>query len=282
MHGVATKDFQVAARETLDLGDIKSPSLMRRASTDSNPTRERGVASTIHGRIVGVDGKPAEGVDVAVIAWRKAIDRGGDLKTMDALLGESKTDADGQYRIELDDVSSKTHRDAHVMARASGTALAWRKLNLDAAAVEASFELKPEEAISGRLVDIEGQAAAGVRFQVSSMMPRVITDQWPPDGIGLWRILSYKYIPLAWPKAIVTDAKGHFVIHGVPKDHGISLEVEGSDSFAPQDISLNTGMAEQRGERDGTYRPLVKNFKPGEEAVLPLAPAQLFTGTVRV
>src|SRR4029077_2405021 len=180
--------------------------------------------------------------------------------------------SDGQYWIALSGVSSKTHRDANVIARASGSALAWRKLTLDVGNVEASFELQPEGEISGRLVDIEGQPAAGVRFQVSSIIPRVITDQWPPDGIGLWRIFSYRRTPLAWPQPIVTDAKGHFVIHGVPKDHGISLEVKGSDRFAPQDISLNTGMAEQRGERDGTYRPLVKNFKPGEEAVLPLTP----------
>src|SRR5260370_716661 len=112
--------------------------------------------STIQGRIVGVEGKLAENVDVAVIARRTTIGRGGDLEPMGAVLGESKTDSDGRYQIELIGASSKTHRDANVTARASGSALAWRKLNLDAGDDEASFELQSEETISGRLVDIEG------------------------------------------------------------------------------------------------------------------------------
>ena len=236
--------------------------------------------STIHGRIAGVDGKPAAGVDVAVIGRRTAVGRGGDLEPMGAVLGESKTDSGGRYQIELAGVSSKTHRDANVIARASGSALAWKKLNLDAGDVETSFELQPEETIPGRLVDIEGQPAAGVRFEVSGVSSRVAQGKFP-TGVALWPIFSYPRTPAAWPQPIVTDGEGRFVIRSVPKDHVVGLEVEGDDRFAPQEISLNSGMAEQRGERDGTYRPLIKNFKPGEEAVLPLAPAQLFTGTVR-
>ncbi len=45
-------------------------------------------------------------------------------------------------------------------------------------------------------------------------------------------------------------------------------------------MALNTGLSEQRGQRDGTYRPLVKNSAPGQVALLPLAPAQLFEGVV--
>ncbi len=41
-------------------------------------------------------------------------------------------------------------------------------------------------------------------------------------------------------------------------------------------------LPEQRPESDATYRSLVRNVKPGEEAVLPLAPAQIFEGVVRL
>ncbi len=58
------------------------------------------------------------------------------------------------------------------------------------------------------------------------------------------------------------------------------MAVQENDRFAQQDVALNTGMPEQRGERDGTYRPLVKNVDGGEEAVVALAPAQPFEGTV--
>ena len=39
--------------------------------------------------------------------------------------------------------------------------------------------------------------------------------------------------------------------------------------------------ARAKGRARRAYRSLVKNVKPGEEAVLVLAPAQIFTGTVR-
>ena len=39
-------------------------------------------------------------------------------------------------------------------------------------------------------------------------------------------------------------------------------------------------MREQRGPRDGTYRPLVKNVELGEEAVLTLSPGKVITGKV--
>src|SRR5262249_8602384 len=51
--------------------------------------------------------------------------------------------------------------------------------------------------------------------------------------------------------------------------------------FGSQQLVLNTDMPEERGERDGTYRPLIRNAKPGEELVVPLSPAQIFEGTIR-
>jgi hypothetical protein len=116
---------------------------------------------TIHGRVTGVDGKPAVGADVAVIARRNSIGRGGDLDSRADVLAETKSDSDGRYEIELTGVSSKTHQNANLIVRSSGLALGWRRLNLDAGDVEVSFDLKPEQSIAGRLVDIEGQPAAG-------------------------------------------------------------------------------------------------------------------------
>jgi hypothetical protein len=87
--------------------------------------------------------------------------------------------------------------------------------------------------------------------------------------------------PQAWPPVVAADHEGHFEIRGIPADHGVNLMVDGNDRFARQTVTLNTGAPEQRPANDATYRPLVRNFKPGEEAVLPLAPAQIFEGVVR-
>ena len=252
-----------------------------RAEETPMPATSDAKRTTIHGRISGVDGKPAADVDVAVIGSRKGTERGGDLAPLGVVLAERRTDSDGRYRIELDGISSKTHRYVNLIARTNGTALAWRKLNLNAD-VDESFRLQSEEMISGRLVDIEGQPAAGVNLHVSAIVARIADKaRWPTEGVGLDGNFRPSRWPLAWPEPIVTDGEGRFAIHGVPREHGVNLEVEGGERFAPQTIVLNSGMAEQRGERDATYRSLIKNLKPGEEAVLPLSPAQLFTGTVR-
>ena len=182
------------------------------------------------------------------------------------MLTETQTDAEGRYQIKLEGITSKTHVQPYLIARAAGSALAWKSLNLDAADTEASFELKPEQPVTGRLVDIEGQAAVGVHLRVGSVMKRVTDGQWSDEGV---RFYDGQQPPMAWPQSIVTDNQGRFTIDGIPKDHGVFLVVEGNERFAPQSVSLNTGLAEQRGERDGTYRPqVVKNLNAGDEAVL--------------
>ena len=300
-HIELSKELKFEPGETVDLGTIDVTSKNRpepirtQAANGKNKSTTIATASEtenvsmhatsdsprqkIHGRITGADGKPTAGASVAAIAMRVAHGRGGDLEPPGTVLGEAQTDADGRYQFELEKVSSKTHLYPKLIARASGSAVAWKSLNLDAADTEASFELQPEQPITGRLVDIEGQPAAGVQVRVAGITPRVAGDQSSSEGVGFFEA---RQLPAAWPHPIVTDDKGRFTIGGIPKDYGLLLHVEGTERFAPQSLSLNTGMSEQRGERDGTYRPqVVKNLKAGDEAVLALAPAQLFTGTVR-
>src|SRR5262249_29821698 len=107
-----SKEFKATARETIDLGDLtvekptrgtasaanRSTSL-RRGESSIGETRARG-HSTVHGHIAGSDGKPGAGVDVAVVAIRTAVGRGGDLQPRGVVLAEAKTDADAKYRIE--------------------------------------------------------------------------------------------------------------------------------------------------------------------------------------
>ena len=283
-----SKELKFEPGETVDLGTIDVTSKIRpepirtQAANGKNKSTTIATASEtenvsmhatsesqrqkIHGRVTGADGKPTADASVAAIAMRVAHGRGGDLEPPGTVLGESRTDADGRYQFELAKVSLKTHLYPKLIARAGGSALAWKSLNLDAADTEASFELQPEQPVTGRLVDIEGQPAAGVQLRVAGITPRVAGDQSSSEGVGFFEARQF---PAAWPQLIVTDDKGSFTIGGIPKDHGLLLRTEGTERFAPQSLSLNTGMSEQRGERDGTYRPqVVKNLKAGDEAVL--------------
>ncbi len=233
--------------------------------------------AVVAGRITLVGDKPVAGAHVAVIAMRIGPSRSGDFASRGQVLAEGVTNEDGLYRLNFSGANSKTHRHAKVIARKDGAAVAWQGLNLDAASTEASLELPPEELIVGRLVDIEGQSAAGVRLSVRGVMKKTDDGTWSHDGAGY---RGGEPVPAAWLSPVASDDQGWFTIRGIPAGYGVFLDVVGGDRFAPQDILLNSGMPEQRGERDGTYRALVKNVSLGEELVLPLAPAQLFEGVV--
>jgi beta-lactamase regulating signal transducer with metallopeptidase domain len=231
----------------------------------------------LEGRVTDDKGNPISGVHVAVIARLIQPARGGDFDASSAVLTEGTTDKDGQYRLSLKGVSPKTHAYATLIARKEGMGLAWQQRDLDAPKEYAPLKLVAEEPIRVKLLDVKGKPAAGVRLAIRSIVQRR-EGGFATEGIGY---ANDKKLPDAWLPPVTADTEGRLVIHGVPAGHGVYLEVEKTDRFAPQDISLNTGAPDERGERDGTYRSLVKNVKPSEEAVLSLPPPQPFEGVVR-
>ncbi len=274
--------IRVDPGESKDLGDVRLADEAELAAAAKQAKKEPPSVRTkqhfvVAGQIILADGKPASDTHVAVIAMRIRSARGGDYTPGGEALAEGKTDANGRYQLSVVGASSKTHSYANVIARKDGHAIAWRQLNLDAPTTESSLTLAPDEPIRGRLVDIEGQPAAGVRLAIRSIMKKTNDAAPLEEGVGYQ---GGDHVPLAWLPPITSDEDGRFTITGVPAGDGVYLDALGSDRFAPQDIALNSGMAEQRGERDGAYRPLVKNAAPGIEAVLPLSPAQLFEGLV--
>ncbi|HLA85463.1 MAG TPA: hypothetical protein VJL29_11770, partial [Thermoguttaceae bacterium] len=186
-------------------------------------------------------------------------------------------DADGRYRLVLSGVSSKSHRDATLIVGKEGKGLAWKRFDPDAKQVEASFELADEQPILGRLLDKQGDPAAGIRVSPRAVLLTVKDDEYSRGVVGY---PGFETPPRAWPPSVTTDQKGRFVVHGIGPGHGVWLRVGPTDQFAPQDLTINSGMSETRGEHDGTYRAQVKNVKPGQEAVITLAPAQIFEGVV--
>lgn len=231
----------------------------------------------VSGRVTDDQGKPLSGVHVAVIGRLIQPARGGDFDSSSAVLTEGTTDKDGKYRLSLKGVSSKTHAYVMLIARKKGLALAWQQRDLDTPSAEAPLKLVAEEPIRVKLLDVTGKPAAGVRLAIRAVIQRS-DNRFNTQGVGY---SNDQKLPDAWLPPVTSDDEGRLVLHGIPAGHGVYLEVEESDRFAPQSIMLNTGAPEERGERDGTYRGLIKNAKPGEEAVLTLAAAQPFEGTVR-
>jgi beta-lactamase regulating signal transducer with metallopeptidase domain/protocatechuate 3,4-dioxygenase beta subunit len=243
----------------------------------SSPGTKEATTAVVRGRVVNADGQPIVGADVAVIAMRTVNEPGGFLSALGEIPAEGKTDDAGQFTFTFPKLSTKTHQSAYVIARATGLGLAFAKLNLSDGEFDVTFKVLPEESIRVRIVNVDGQPGVGVPMRIQAITPQ--------DGGGDWQksiaFTQTKTYPAAWLTAPVPDKEGRFVLHGVPPGYGVSLDVLGDEQFAPQQVSLNTGLPEERTERDATYRPLVKNGKPGEEVVLPLAPAQWFEGIVR-
>jgi hypothetical protein len=288
--GTAFKGVEVKAGENKDLGDL----VVRADQSDSADDTKKvsaaqpAEAKTVRGRVTR-GGRPAVGAHVAVIAQSTATARGGEFSSdQSAVLAEATADEKGEYVLHLGDVSQKTHIYANLIARQDGSAVTWRQLNLDAPQTEAALELSDEEPIRGKLIDLEGQPARGVRMSIVSVIESTKGSAGgsalPRFGLVDGSAVDYHgvdKVPAAWLAPMTSDEQGKFVIHGVAADNGVMLGVAGDDRFARQDIALNAGWLEQRGERDATYRSLVKNVKPGEEALLTLAPAQLFEGVVK-
>jgi protocatechuate 3,4-dioxygenase beta subunit len=292
--GRVFKAVRIEPGENKDLGDIRveqekdeEPEKEKRventpaASSKPAPAASRAGTSAangsaIAGRVTDAAGKPIAGAQIAAIARRSTPARGGNLQYDGEVLCEASTDDKGEYNLRLKGVSSKTHRYGSLIARAGDLAVAWKKLDLDSPQTEASFNLVQDEPIRGRLIDIEGRPAANVKFNVRSVI-KTVTSGWSEEGAGY----RGEKTPAAWLPPITCDSEGRFTIRGVPPGHGVHIDVEPTDLFAPQGISINTGNSESRGENDGTYRALVRNGKLGEEIVLPLSPAQIFEGTIR-
>jgi beta-lactamase regulating signal transducer with metallopeptidase domain len=231
---------------------------------------------TLAGCILDATGKPASGAFIAILAYNVQPKPGAtDLSAWAEVLAEATT-ADGKFELQLGDVTSKTHIYPSLLARTQDSGLAWRRLDFDVSETDIELTLQPQELLEGRLVDIDGRPVAQLPIELSGIMTPA-DDSPSRNELGL---PGLDQPPKAWLPPIKTDDRGNFTIRNVTLGHGLRLKIPGTEQVATQDLSLNTGMREQRGENDRTYRPLVKNVKLGERATMALAPAQIFEGVV--
>ena len=233
------------------------------------------VAETvIVGQVTDSDGRPVPNASVAAFATPRRLKVHADPILDNFALSESTTDDQGNYQLEFSEVTSRTHGGGFVIARKAGNAMAWKPLNLDDHLANLSLSMKRETPIRGRLVDLQGQPADRVELRVASVSKRS-----PNQQPRIYAPYLFDVAPVAWLPTVRSDPMGRFTIHGVAPEYGVRLSVVGGERFAMQEISLNTGESEERRHEQG-YHQLVRNVAAGEEALLPLAPAQFLEGTV--
>ena len=203
---------------------------------------------TVTGRVLDPDGKPAAGVPVDIVGVPRAPETGTDVRR-DAyvVLGQGATDGDGRFRIEASRGSSARFHDVYALAGVAGPGSGFGSVKLasDAEQPAAEIRLRPEQVIRGRLVDVNGQPAAGVEVQLDSVYARAVPGRragvstapapaaatsGPPRPTGL----------RAWPKSVTTDDQGRFVVAGVGRGLFVSLSVR-DPRFAQQRFDLEAG-----------------------------------------
>ncbi len=252
-------------------------SVTKSSMTTTNLSNEEGevgglLPSVVTGAVTNSDGTPEVNALVAVLAMKPA----GNAWPQPVVLSEGTSDEQGRFALSLREATPTTHRSAFVIARTQDSAVTWQAIDLNTTPHNVKLTLLEAQSIQVRLVDSEGTPQANLDVELMGITPAGGSGDLD-EGIGFGGVTApgTSVIP-HWK----TDDQGLLTLLAIPKDHGVLLRVSGNDHVAPQTLLLNSGQAEQRGERDMTYRSLVKNTSTGEIAILSLAPAQFFSGRV--
>jgi RNA polymerase sigma factor (sigma-70 family) len=253
--GARTQAEDAAVRNSPP-SEVKQP-----AKNDAGKPAET-KALVISGRVLDPDGKPAAKAEVALVGRAKPPLRGEFRNTWSKVLTQGQTDGEGRFRLQHSKGSPDDFYEVFVLARASGYALGRKTLEDGAKKGEVEVRLNQEQPVRGRLVDLQGQPAAGVKVHVLGFSAGIA-----PNAALQKNVLRAGFLELPqglrlWPEAATTDAKGRFVLHGLRPDWNITIEVHGKDQ-ALQEIVLK---AQDKGK--------------SEEVPLVLSPVRILEGTV--
>jgi RNA polymerase sigma factor (sigma-70 family) len=203
------------------------PAIRRRADTASeqSPDEEkRRIAVT--GQVVDEKGNPVIGADVAALGVPTGKERGGNLSGPEGrLLVQTKTGADGRFEVSLAGNTRTRFRYVDLVAGFQGHGLGSQRIGLELDRPEVAVKLPSEQVIHGRLLDLQGRPTAGVRISLAGMGRCELG--MAPD-VQFWDPPK----PFApWPEAVTTDEQGRFVVRGLNRETGVTLQIQ-DDRFA--------------------------------------------------
>ena len=194
----------------------------------------------VTGHVLDTAGKPAPGVAIDVIGRPRAPWVGTqEYKDRRVLVGRGETDAQGHFRIDVLRTSAYGFFEVYALAAAPGFGLSWVQLNADAKEPAAEIRLRPEQVIRGKLIDVQGQPAAGVELQVWSVgRPNVPQAKGGYDGVSMGNPPPPDGLRV-WPRPGVTDAFGRFELAGIGRDVTVGFHVR-DQRFASGGFQVRT------------------------------------------
>jgi RNA polymerase sigma factor (sigma-70 family) len=207
------------------------------------------------GRVLDPQGHPVPNASVMVYGAPKY---GGERPGGDAPapIGEAVCDGSGRFRLDAPRISSSTHHMVGAAALAPGYGTGWVGLDTDVDQPATDIPLRPEKVIVGRLFDVTGQPAPGVRVSVEGMGHASRNPQAPLvqiEGPHFWG-RGYAKCPEAWPRPVISDSGGRFTIHGVGRAIRVVLIAE-DPRFARQRLVIDTDDTAETQQVTGAMEP---------------------------
>jgi RNA polymerase sigma factor (sigma-70 family) len=153
------------------------------------------------------------------------------------ILSQGKTDQQGRFRFSLPGDAKDRFWVVFLLARGSGHGLTRLEIPLEGKQTEVALRLGAPQALRGRLVDLQGAPASGVKL-------RVVAFPYRLAGKAFVRALTDPRKTLAmWPEPISTDSEGRFVVNGIGLVETVRIRIE-DDRFARQEFDIKSGKDE--------------------------------------
>ena len=266
-----------------------------------------GDITRIRGVVRNPAGKPVAGARVAVVDNRPA----ADLLPLPEPMAEGRTDGDGRFDLSFRKPYPPPAADiasfsgvlspplafanvvaggadagplAVVVASADGYGPAWRRADGAGNAGNVELELVPDHPVEGRIVDLEGRPAAGVKVTPFTLAPYVapapvVTNRPAADNRD--PVLIYPSVSTA-AMAATTGADGRFRIAGLGADRIVFLYFDSATvtSLPAQVVTRDEAPPAQRAVSAGGRVVMIQRSY-GARFDLVAAPARAGVGTVR-
>ena len=124
----------------------------------SAPTADEKESAFV-GRVVDAEAKQVAGADVALLGNGK-------------VLAHGRADGEGRFRLSVARAALADYREVYAIAGKAGHGLAWARADLKMPSQETLVRLAPEKTIRGRLIDVQGQPASGVRVSAFTRLSK--------------------------------------------------------------------------------------------------------------
>jgi hypothetical protein len=213
--------------------------------------------TALTGLVFDAGGKPLAGARVAVLGRTKSPSRLHQGSSEARMFDQGRSDREGRFRLRIPLLTTEHFLDAFLLAAKPGHGLGYRQL-LNGQRKDVPVYLTKESVIRGRLFDLQGRPASGVRVGVV----------WINGVVAAQKAYVLFHVPEPprdwpfWPGPAVSDAQGRFNLRGLGPELRIKVGI-GGEKFARQQFEI--GPEQRKRQKEFRYS---------------LAPARIVEGTV--